>query len=128
MEQHISDFMKLDDDFELFIKDYVNTFVKWELVQFFHSNQNQTYTLNSLSRRLNRSSKTLKTEILELVNKGLLIESENDDKTFRLVNQETENYKAVLALMDRFVEFCKSREGRLRVIYKILKDGKPMNS
>lgn len=124
MDQHVADFMKMDDDFESFIKKYINTFVKWELVQFFHNNDIQPFSINELSKKLNRSAKTLKSEISELVSNGMLVNLARDEMTVRLV----EDNKEVLDLMQRFVKFCESREGRLRVIYKILKDGKPINN
>ena len=124
----MADFMKLDDDFESFIKKYINTFVKWELVQFFHNNETKFYSVNELAQKLNRSSKTLKSEVVELEEKGLLKESEEQELSFQLIQDDTNDKKALLALMKCFVEFCETREGRLRVIYKILKDGKPINN
>ncbi len=127
MDQHITDFMKLDDDFELFIKDFVNTFVKWELVQFFHNHQESSFSLEDLSQKLNRSAKTLKSEMEELVEKGFLITGEGKETTYRLLDPKSIRYPEIIGLLDRFIEFCKSREGRLRVIYKILKDGNPLH-
>lgn len=124
----MSDFMKLDDDFELFIKDFVNTFVKWELVQFFHDHQEASFSLDDLSQKLNRSPKTLKSEMDELVDKGFLQTRKGKDVTYRLLDSKSIRYTELTGLLERFVEFCKSREGRLRVIYKILKDGKPLQS
>jgi predicted transcriptional regulator len=128
MEEHISDFMKLDDEFELFIHKYVNSFVKWELVQFFYNHQNQSFGLNELAQKLNRSSKTLNAELSELATNGLLVLRDKENQSYQLISKENDSHEVTIALLNRFIQFCKTREGRLRVIYKILKDGKQLSS
>ncbi len=130
MDQHMTDFMKLDDAFEYFIKNYVDSFVKWEIIQFFHSHQLQIFSVAELARQINRPAKTLKSELHDLSTKGFLAETQEDQEIIYSFEpgEKQAGDQELGVLLDQFIEFCKTREGRLRVIYKILKDGKPIKN
>lgn len=126
----MADFMKLDEAFEHFIQNYVDSFVKWEIIQFFHSHQHQIFSISELANQMNRPTKSLKSELHDLSLKGFLAETlEEQDLIYSFdPTGKPDDANEIGALLDRFIEFCKTREGRLRVIYKILKDGKPIKN
>jgi len=118
--------MKLDNAFEKFIERYVDSFVKWEIVQFFHDHPHTLYPQDVLADSLNRPLKSLKRELKELSERGLIREEKNGKAAsyiYDLPDQDT-----LSKYVDQFASFCQDRDGRLRVIYKILKDGKALNA
>lgn len=129
MDENIAEIMKLGNDLESFMGNYVDSFIKWEVLQFFHQHPRATYKLEVLAEALGRPAKTLKRELQELVDKRLLHEDKGKPKGTAYLYDLSENDPAERSLaqaMDHFVKFCQTREGRLRVIYKVLKDGKPI--
>ncbi|MEW6515771.1 MAG: hypothetical protein AB1439_02535 [candidate division FCPU426 bacterium] len=127
MEDPITSVMRMDGDLELFIEQHANSFVKWEAINYFHSHPGERIPFDDVVRILNRPSKPLKRELQELSGAGLLHEEKAGRKT--LFAYEPETVSAELRhTMERFIALCQDREGRLRVIYKLLKDGKPIAS
>jgi hypothetical protein len=126
MDKNIGDLMKLDHAFENFIEKYVDSFVKWEIVQFFHDHPRSPFRQEYLAETLNRPLKTVKRELKELAERGLIRE-EKAGKTAAFI-YDLPPKDALGKHLDQFTAFCQDREGRLRIIYKILKDGKAINN
>lgn len=125
MDDSITNVMRMDSDLELFIQEHANSFIKWEAINFFHDHPGEPIQLEGLVRTLNRPAKLLKRELQELSKSGLLCEERMGRENHFTFKTETlpANLKQT---MDRFIALCQDREGRLRVIYKLLKDGKPI--
>jgi hypothetical protein len=128
MDENIADLMKMDGDIEVFIERYANSFVKWEVVQFYHDHPKKWFKLEALADALNRPIKILKKEMQELHELGFL-EQEKDGKsfTYQFAPAQTSEGKAMEQTLKRFIAICHDREGRLRVVYKLLKNGKPIS-
>jgi hypothetical protein len=122
--------MGLDESMEQFMHRYVNSFIKWELVNYFHEHPQTPYKLQDLSKALNRPADQIKRELQELVDEGFLQSIKNAKKNEYAFNLSPEHadQRRLLDLTNQFVHLCRNREGRLRVIYKILKNGKPIVS
>ncbi len=127
MEDNISNLMKMERSMEAFIEEYVNSFLKWEAIQYFHDHPRTAFKLEELARTLNRPGKTLKKELQELSRAGLLKE-EKSGKTIVLTYAPgpTPAEVELRNTVERFIHLCQDREGRLRVIYKLLKNGNPI--
>lgn len=125
MDDSINNVMRMDGDLELFVQEHANSFIKWEAVNYFHAHPGEQMHLDGLVRTLNRPAKLLKRELQELSKSGLLYEEKLGRENYFTFKMETlpANLKQT---MDRFIALCQDREGRLRVIYKLLKDGKPI--
>ncbi len=125
MEDPITSVMRMDGDLELFIQQHANSFIKWETVNYFYEHPNERVPVENLVRMLNRPAKQLKRELQELAKSGLLREERTGRKQY--LTYQTEALPAGLKqTVERFIALCQDREGRLRVIYKLLKDGKPI--
>jgi len=127
MDENIADLMKMDNAVEKFVEQYADSFIKWEVVQFYYEHPKTWFKIEELAKSLNRSLKPLKKELQELRERGFLHE-ERSGKAFsyRFDPDETPAGQELKDTLDRFIKICQEREGRLRVIYKLLKDGKPI--
>jgi hypothetical protein len=55
-----------------FIRTKVNSFIKWDLVRFFHDNPHTTDTADSIARYTGRDVRTVEPELQQLVSTGVL--------------------------------------------------------
>ncbi len=129
MNNILNDLMKFDEEIEEFLQRHVNSFIKWEIIRFFHANPETGFTLNELSKIFSRTLKQLRPNIRELSEGGLIKQQKQDGNTvfsFDLSDADLKE-KNMKKLVNDFVNLCQTRQGRLRVIYKMLKDGIPIN-
>ncbi len=101
-----------------FLKTKVNTFVKWDLVRFFHENPNTTDTAENIARYAGRDVSIIETELDELVgadvlrrqriNETLIVYSLADDPVMR-------------SLVEQCVLACDDRQFRVKAIYHIIR-------
>lgn len=129
MNNLLNDLMKFDEEIEEFLRRHVNSFIKWEIIRFFHANPKTGFTLNELSKIFSRTLKQLRPNIRELSEGGLIKQQKQDGNTvfsFDLSDTDLKE-KNLKKLINDFVNLCQTRQGRLRVIYKMLKDGIPIN-
>lgn len=129
-EDGLSNLMGMDEAMEQFIHKYVNSFVSWEIIQYCHENLGKSFQVADLAKSLNRPAEQIKSEVEELRKNDFLKIKKEGKKISYICDFSAARpaEKELLDLMNRFVTLCRSREGRLRVIYKILKDGKPLRS
>jgi len=100
-----------------FLKNKVNTFVKWDLVRFFHENPNTTDTAENIARYAGRDVATIEVEMDELVGAGVLSRQRIGDLTvYSLVEDE-----AMRSLVDQFILACDDRQFRVKAIYHIIR-------
>src|SRR5882672_5765094 len=64
-----------------FIRTKVNSFIKWDLVRFFHDNPHTTDTADGIARYTGRDVRTVEPELRQLVNAGVLQSSDLNDLT-----------------------------------------------
>ncbi len=128
MTNLMNDLMKFDEEIEGFLQKHINSFVKWEIIRFFHANPQTNLTLNELSKIFNRPLKQLKPDIRELSEGGLIKQQKQGGTTFFSFNLSDADpqEKKMKKIIDDFIALCQTRQGRLRVIYKMLKDGIPL--
>ncbi len=100
------------------IQDRINTFIKWDLIRFFHDNPHTSETAETIARHIGRDVRTVEPELLQLVRDGLL---EMDNLTglriFTLADDEP-----VRALIDRFMAACGDRQFRVKAIYHVIRN------
>ena len=54
------------------IQTRINSFIKWDLVRFFHDNPHTTDTADSIARYTGRDVRTVEPELLQLARDGVL--------------------------------------------------------
>ena len=100
-----------------FLKNKVNTFVKWDLVRFFHENPNTTDTAENIARYAGRDVATIEVEMDELVGAGVLSRQRIGDLTVYSLVEDA----AMRSLVDQFILACDDRQFRVKAIYHIIR-------
>jgi hypothetical protein len=106
----------VDADLLRFLREQVNTFVKWDLINFFHHNPHAADTAENIARYIGRDVPNIADELVELAKKNVLKAREVSGKTiFSLApDQATRN------MIDRFVGACDDRMFRMQAIYRVI--------
>jgi hypothetical protein len=100
-----------------FLKTKVNSFVKWDLVRFFHENPNTTDTAENIARYAGRDVTTIEDELNELVGAGVLERQRIGE--LDVYNLATDS--AMRALVEQFIRACDDRQFRVKAIYHIIR-------
>ncbi|PJF40900.1 MAG: hypothetical protein D6737_11490 [Chloroflexi bacterium] len=100
-----------------FLRHRVNTFVKWDLIRFFHDNPYVAETVENIARYIGRDARRIEHEIAELVNKGVLeAKSVTGVTIYRLVDDDD-----MRQLIEQFVDACHDRNFRVEAINQIIR-------
>lgn len=105
----------LGDELNNFIEEYVDSFVKWDLVTFFSFNPDITGSAEDLASRLGRKTDEIEEALNNLAEKQLL-RFDAKDKVFAFSPSEE--------LRDRVKAFCdalEDRDKRLEILAKLLR-------
>ncbi len=128
MTDLLNDLMKFDEEIGEFLQQHVSSFIKWEIIRFFHANPQTGFTLNELTKIFSYTLKNLKPNMQELSEGGLIKQQKQGGTTtfsYDLSDADPKE-KKLKKLIDDFIILCQTRQGRLRVIYRMLKDGIPL--
>ena len=100
-----------------FIQKKVNSFIKWDLVRFFHDNPHTTDTADSIARYTGRDTRTIEPELQQLVRAGVLQASALNELTVYTLATDAETSK----LIDIFILACDDRQFRVKAIYHVIR-------
>ena len=100
-----------------FLQKKVNSFVKWDLVRFFHDNPHTTDTADNIARYAGRSAEVICTELAELAQDGLLEENQLGDMTIYSLVPDPQTRE----LLEQFVKASDDRQFRVKAIYHIIR-------
>ena len=100
-----------------FLRTNIDSFVKWDLVRFFHENPHTTDTVSNIARYAGRSVDIVGTGLAELAQDGVLEESHLGDMTVYSLVPDAE----IRGLLKQFVEASDDRQFRIKVIYHIIR-------
>lgn len=107
----------MDPDLLEFLTTKVNSFVKWDLIRFFHENPHTTDTAENIARYTGRNVEATRTELAELTAQGVLTESRLGKLTVYALTSDPR----VRELIQRFVEASDDRQFRVKAIYHIIR-------
>jgi len=107
----------MDPDLLAFLRLKVNSFVKWDLIRFFHENPHTTDTAENIARYAGRNPETTRTELRELTTDGVLNQNALKEMTVYSLTSDPE----IRDLIRRFVEASDDREFRVKAIYHIIR-------
>lgn len=103
-------------DWEAFLKDKVNSFIKWDLVRFFHDNPHTADTAENIARYTGRDQKTILRELTGLVEADVLtLEMVNGVNIYRLTPDPD-----LRARIAEFVRACYDRRFRVQAIHYLI--------
>lgn len=99
-----------------FLRSKVNSFIKWDLVRFFHDNPHTADTAENIARYMGRDVPTIERELEGLIESEVILSSEvNGFKIYRLTDDET----SVMLIRD-FIAACHDRQFRVKAIQHVI--------
>jgi hypothetical protein len=107
----------MDPRFLDFLKNQVNSFVKWDLVRFFNENPNTTDTADNIARYAGRDPVAIEQELMQLAESGVLNSEVVGDMTIYSLATDQE----MRELISQFVTACNDRQFRVKAIYHIIR-------
>jgi hypothetical protein len=100
-----------------FLRNKVNSFIKWDLVRFFHDNPHTRDTAENLARYTGRDMKTIERELNGLVSVQVLkVDEVGSAKVYRLSDDSE-----VRCLINAFMEACQDRDFRVKAIHHVIR-------
>jgi hypothetical protein len=106
----------IDPNLLEFIRTKVNSFIKWDLVRFFHDHPHTTDTVAGIARYTGRDAMTIEPELQQLVKAKVLDATKLSDMTVYTLAQDS----AVRELIDAFIRACSDRQFRVKAIYHVI--------
>jgi hypothetical protein len=100
-----------------FLQQTVNSFIKWDLLRFFHDNPHAADTAENIARYIGRDLSTVEQELLRLV----------DDQVVRLTEVpgarifSLADNPEMQAMVDEFLLACNDRQFRVKAIYHVIR-------
>jgi len=107
----------LDPKLLEFVQTKITSFVKWDLVRFFHSNPHTTDTAENIARYAGRDAEQIRVELAELARDGILEESQLGQMMVYSLVLDSE----IRSLLDLFVAASDDRQFRIKAIYYIIR-------
>jgi hypothetical protein len=100
-----------------FIKNKVNSFIKWDLVRFFYENPHTTDSVENIAKYAGRSTAAVQSELEELVESGVMeMQLVEGLSVYSLVSDEE-----MRRLIEQFILACEDRHFRVKAVYHIIR-------
>lgn len=100
-----------------FIRTRVSSFIKWDIVRFFHDNPHTTDTADNIARYIGRDPQALEKELGELVEAGVVQSSLVSGRLVYTLAKDQETRD----LVSRFIRACEDRRFRVKAIYHVIR-------
>jgi hypothetical protein len=100
-----------------FLQSNIDSFVKWDLIRFFHENPYTTDTADNIARYTGRSAEAIRKDLAELAERAVLEESSLGDMTVYSLTRDPE----IRGLLEKFVAASDDRQFRVKAIYHIVR-------
>lgn len=98
------------------IQNKINSFIKWDLVHFFHNNPHTKNTAENIAKFTGRDAKTTERELEGLVEAEILVvETMSQVRVYGLVEDEQ-----IRQTIHAFIEACHEREFRVEAIQHVI--------
>ncbi|MGB1287274.1 MAG: hypothetical protein ACPG7F_12115 [Aggregatilineales bacterium] len=110
-----SHFAEMNDIWKSFLHQRVNSFVKWDLVRFFHDNPHTADTAEHIARSIGRDLRNIEQELSGLAEAGILDMRRMSGLSIYRLSTEEETRK----LIKQFVAACYNRNFREQAIHVI---------
>lgn len=108
--------VEMNATWKKFLKTRVNSFIKWDLVRFFHDNPHTADTAEHIAQYVGREAKSVQHALEGLVKADVLVtESVSGQHIYRLSTADD-----VRTLVREFVAACHSREFRMKAINLVM--------
>lgn len=100
-----------------FLRDKVNTFVRWDLIRFFNDNPHAMDTAENIAHYIGRDVRPVETELMGLVeDKVLKLNQTANVKVFALTSDPNTR-----DMVHHFVLACDDRQFRVKAINQVIR-------
>ncbi|HEY75933.1 MAG TPA: hypothetical protein G4O00_07110 [Thermoflexia bacterium] len=107
----------VDPELLAFLRDQVDSFVKWDLIHFFYENPHTTDTASNIALYIGRDPGDIEVELDDLVARGVLVAHRlGEMRVYALSPDPT-----IWVRIRRFIKACSDREFRIRAIYHVVR-------
>jgi len=100
-----------------FVKTKVNSFIKWDLVRFFHENPNTADSVENIAKYAGRNPVAVKPELEELVETGVMVRQNIGGIPVYRLADSAEMHQ----LIEDFISACEDRHFRVKAVYHIIR-------
>jgi len=100
-----------------FVKTKVNSFIKWDLVRFFHENPHTVDTAENIAKYAGRHLSAVAPELEDLEANRIMDRRMVGDQVVYSLTQDT----AMRDLVDKFILACEDRHFRVKAVYHIIR-------
>lgn len=100
-----------------FVKTKVNSFIKWDLVKFFHENPYTADTVENIAKYAGRSPTAVEPELNALVDSHIM----QKDVVKNTAIYSLSTNEAIRSLIKEFVIACDDRHFRVKAVYHIIR-------
>jgi hypothetical protein len=107
----------MDPELLDFVKTKINSFIKWDLVRFFHENPNTADTVENIAKYAGRNAAAVRPELEDLVESGVMEKREVQGTYI----YSLDNADEMRELVNRFIEACEDRHFRVKAVYHIIR-------
>lgn len=99
-----------------FVRKKADTFVKWDLIRFFHNNPHAANTAENIARFAARDPRTVEHDLDELVASGVLeVNVSGKTRVYQYAKQQE-----IRDLIGKFVAACDDRDFRVQAINLVI--------
>jgi hypothetical protein len=107
----------MDPELLEFLRTNVDSFVKWDLIRFFHENPHTTNAAGNIAWYARQDAETIRAELAELAAQGILVQDQLDGMSVYSLSQNGR----VRDIISRFIEASDDRQFRVKAIYHVLR-------
>lgn len=107
----------IDPELAEFIKAKINSFIRWDILKLLYSNPHTVDTAERLARQCGRPVESVIRELEGMVRDGLL----EMHLVAGIPVYSLPKKASTRQLIEKFMEACRNRQVRVRVVYHILK-------
>lgn len=108
-----------EEDLMAFVNKYVDSFVKWDLMRFFHENPHTIDAVDNIARYIGRDAEVVGEELAELAERGFLEEVLMEKLTVYALTSDLRMQKKLA----RFMYASEDQKLRSKIIFRLLRDG-----
>ena len=108
--------VSMNASWKKFLQQKVNSFIKWDLIRFFHDNPHTADTADNIAHYVGRDARVIARELDDMVRTNVLISQATEDFTIYRLSTEAATRK----LINDFVDACHDREFRVQAIHYVI--------
>ena len=101
-----------------FLKKYVTSFIKWDLMHFFHKNPHTIDSVENIARYTGRAPDIVQGELEELAHNRLLEKTEMGEMVIYALTSSSQMQDQ----LEKFIKASQEKEFRIRATYHVIRD------